>query len=213
MAGNTRIQLGTVDIGAYESPVQATAVTTWQSGALVSAADVMTGRTIVAGGEDLMIVSSGGVANSTTVSSGGVLLISSGGKATGTLTLAAEAVVSAYEGSIIDFDISTVTIGNAALINDLSLIQGAPNFTVTVSVTQTVGTYSLAGGAAGFDKTITVITDTGSELGTVTVGNQLKLDNVAYALTIDGGVLAFTVTNTISGDVTGSQTVSSGYVA
>ena len=160
-----------------------------------------------------MHVSNGGVANSTTIRSGGVLRISSGGKHTGGLTIAGGVIVSAYAGSIIDFDISAIAPGDAARVNNLSLIQGAPDFTITVSTNQVEGTYALAGGATGFDKTITVLTDIGDKLGTITVGNSLESGDFTYSLVLDGGVLSFAVECAISGEVTGSKMVSSGSVA
>ena len=45
-----------------------------------------------------------GTVNSTTVNSGGRLLVSSGGKITGQLAVSAGVIVSAYAGSVIDFD-------------------------------------------------------------------------------------------------------------
>ena len=99
------------------------------------------------------------------------MFITSGGTATGQMNLANKAVVSAYEGSFIDFDISGVSPKNDLFVNNLSLVQGTPSFTLTVSATQAEGKYNLAGGAAGFDKTITVRDTSGATLGTITVGS------------------------------------------
>ena len=69
---------------------------------------------------------------STTVNADGYLGIAAGAMHTGTLTIADGAVVSAYAGSIIDFNISSAAPGNEALVNDLSRIQGTPDYAITV---------------------------------------------------------------------------------
>ena len=139
-----------------------------------------------------MCVSSGGVANSTTVNSRGSMYVFSGGKVTGMLTLASGAVVLAYAGGIIDFDVSRTSANDTARVNDLSLIQGAPDYTITVSASQAPGEYRLADGAAGFDRTVTVTTDTAA-LGTLSVGGTITVDNVDYSLKLANGALSLGV--------------------
>ena len=80
-----------------------------------------------------ILISSNCMANSTTVNYGGSMFISNGGRVTGTLSIADGAIVYAYAGSLVDFDISTVAPGAAARVNNLALVSGTPNFTVTVS--------------------------------------------------------------------------------
>ena len=143
-----------------------------------------------------MAVALGGTANSTTIYAGGSMHIMSGGKLTGRVEVAAGAFVSAYEGSVIDFDVSTVAPGGAALYNDYSLITGAADaaHTITVSTTQLSGVYALADNAAGFDKVITVNTDEGTELGTITVGGELVSGRTTFQLAGSAtGTLALTV--------------------
>ena len=149
--------------------------------------DVVSGLTLSYGVSGLVF--SGGTANNTTVNFGGCLYVSSGGKITGRLTIADDAAVSAYSGSIMDFDISHISAGGAALVNDLSRISGVPDFTVTVSATQTFGTYALAGGARSFDRSITVTTDAGMELGVLSVGGSLKYGDSTYTLIDEDGML------------------------
>ncbi len=134
-----------------------------------------------------------GVANSTTVKDGGIMSVNSGGKVTGTLTMANGAIVTTEKGAVIDFDISTLSHGNDVRVNDLSLIQGTPSYTVTVSESQTAGVYRLAGGATGFDKTIILVDTTGTQYSTLTVGDTYDHDNNQYALKLDGDVLALTL--------------------
>ncbi len=140
-----------------------------------------------------LYVYASGAASSTTVNGGGEMHVSSGGKITGSLTIAAGGVVSAYGGSIADFDVSTVAPGNAALYNDVSQISGSPNFTITVFTHQKNGTYTLAGGASDFSRNITVNTAAGTKIGTISVGKQLKFGNYTYSLVKSGSTLTLTV--------------------
>ena len=136
-------------------------------------------------------VSSGGTANSTTVNDGGRLYVSSGGKVTGKLTIAGAAVY-VDNGGIIDFSLAGITPGAAARVNDLSRIQGTPNYYVTVSASQKSGTYTLAAGAADFNGTITVYAAK-SKLGTITVGKTLTNGDCRYTLTKSSDKLSFKV--------------------
>ena len=139
--------------------------------------------------EGYIHVYSGGTANSTNVKDGGIMTIYNGGKATGFLTIEEGAVVTVENGSILDFDISPLSPGNATFVNDLSLLQGTPSYTVTVSESQEAGVYSLAGGAAGLDDTITVMDTSGAQLGTIMIGNTYNYGNNQYILTLDGSNL------------------------
>ena len=96
---------------------------------LIEKDDSITELTVNAGYS--AIVYDSGVMTSTTIA-GGTLEVYSGGKVTGSLSIASGSVVSAYAGSILDFNISVVSAGGAALVNDLSLIQGTPDYTITV---------------------------------------------------------------------------------
>jgi len=64
----------------------------------------------------------------------------SGGKLTGRMTFNGGAIVSASSGAIIDFDLTQLSAGAAALANDISVIQGAPLYTLTVDGQLTNGT-------------------------------------------------------------------------
>ena len=140
-----------------------------------------------------LYVSSGGVANSATVNSGSWMYVSSGGKITGGVSFGSGATISAYAGSIVDFDISVAAPGAVARINDLSLIKGDPNYTVTVAASQTPGEYRLAEGAAGFDKTVTVGTEAGTVIGTLSIGDTITVSNVDYSLKLADGALSLGV--------------------
>ena len=138
-------------------------------------------------------ISSGGVANSTMVNSGGWMYISSGGKHTGSLQMANGAIVSAYEGSIIDFTVADRTASDGYLINDLSLISGTSTYTITVSAEQADGTYKLAQGAESFTGSIT-IGDGTTSYGSITVnGDVFKYNGVDYQLTQQNGNLHLSI--------------------
>ena len=143
-----------------------------------------------------MCVSNGGIARETFVNDHGVLYVSSGGQITSTLTIAATATVSAYQGSIIDFYIAqTYTPASfAGGVNDLSLVKGDPTFTVTIRAAQTNGTYKLAEGAAFFDKAVTIKKRTGETVGAVAYGDKLVVAGSIYSLGKTGqGALTMTV--------------------
>ena len=140
-----------------------------------------------------MYIASGGVANSTTVNSRGYMYINSGGTHRGSLQLNAGAVVSAYEGSTIDFTLTNRTAEDGYLINDLSLITGVPTYTITVSADQAAGTYKLAQGASSFSGSITIGTET-ETYGTLTVnGEALSYGNFSFNLLNTDGNLQLNV--------------------
>ena len=143
-------------------------------------------------------------ANKTTVNSGGSMGVGNGGIHRGSLQIAGGAVVSAYEGAIIDFTVAEHTAGGAGLINDLSLITGAPTYTFTVSASQAAGRYALAGGASGFAGTYSL--GTGEEnYGSITVnGDTLTHGVYSYTLTTAESTLFLTVGCGISWDPTGA---------
>ena len=186
-------------------------VNVFRGATLVSAADYMESKGLSGNDENCMNVSSGGTVNKITVNSGGsmyicgggtaentilnsggALYISSGGKITGQLTAAAGATVSAYSGSILDFDISGRAASAPVLVNNLSLIQGTPDFTITVANDQAYGTYKLAAGPASFTGSIEVCTDN-TCLGSITVGSTVELAGQSYTLNLTDDLLSFTV--------------------
>ena len=150
-----------------------------RGGMFISSGGTANSTTVFGG---YMYIFSGGVANSTTVNSGGCIIISSGGVHQGSLQMEAGAVVSAYEGAIIDFTVADRTAGDDYLINDLSLISGTPTYTITISADQAFGAYKLAQGAENFSGSITIGTD-GSNYGTLTVGGAvIQYNGVDYRL-------------------------------
>ena len=86
-----------------------------------------------------------------------------------------------------------LAIAGGALVNDLSLVDGTPDFTLTVSASQDEGKYSLAGGAADFSATISVRLTDETVLGDITVGGTLSSGGKTYALAKANDLLSFTV--------------------
>jgi len=152
--------------------------------------DGLANGTTVNGGGWMLVA---GLANSTTVGSDGYLGLAAGGKHTGSLTISEGAVVSAYAGSLIDFCLVDSEPDNTAFVNDLSLIQGTPEYTITVSSTQATGVYQLADGASGFNGTITVVNDAGQVLGDVALGHSLVVLDNRYRLNLSEGMLTLSI--------------------
>jgi len=142
-------------------------------------------------GAGKLYVSSGGVVVGVTVTSFGVVHISSGGTMTGKMSFESQANVWIYEGAILNFYPTQAT--SDALVNDLSLVQGDPLYTLTISDTLESGVYTLAKGASWFEETITVMSCTGSELGTITVGETLNTGNGFYSLSLNQDELAIKI--------------------
>ena len=136
---------------------------------------------------------SSGVIDGTVVNSGGSLLIYRGTRLTGRMTFESGAEVIPFVGSVLDFDLTQTSAGSVALVNDLSILMGKPSYTLTVDGSESDGTYRLAGGAAGFNESITVVNNSGSELGTLTVGADLDIDGKIYTLALNGSDLSVTI--------------------
>ena len=151
-------------------------------------------------------VLTGGVASDTTVLFGGMLrfaggtaqgvtTISSGGKMSVALptTIGNGMNVSAATGAIVDFDISNLSPANTALINNLSLIQGAPDYSITVSGTNAYGLYTLADGApSNYSGSMELYRGT-DFLGTLSVGGTILHDYKKYLLKETGSTLSLNI--------------------
>ncbi|MBO4690846.1 MAG: AIDA repeat-containing protein, partial [Paludibacteraceae bacterium] len=154
-----------------------------------------------------MIISNGGKANDITAStlgavdvlnggtidnitiSRGCVNVASSGKLTGQmyfeLDIGADSCAIFAVGGILDFNISNLKSNvNAFLINDLSLVQGTPTFTLTVSDFQESGSYILADGATDFNSSISVQNTLGESFGSLTVGSMLSAGNTDYSLNL-----------------------------
>lgn len=139
----------------------------------------------------------GGSMKNFTVCSGGRIEVDSGGTLTGQMIFEEEALVNAYEGAILDFDISGLTAEAGARVNNLAIIQGMPVYTLTVSAEQAEGVYTLAEGAAEFNSTLTVQNTLGEELGTLAVGEKLVTEDTVYTLNLGTETAADALTLTV----------------
>ena len=139
--------------------------------------------------QDYMEVQSGGVASNTTVMDGAQLHLSSGAIHRGTLQLEAGAIVYADEGSLIEWNLTTVTPDNDYFVNDMSLIAGEAAYTITITDTMEFGVYKLAQNADSFTGSISV-TMNDESFGTLTVNGETMRDLTrTYALTMVDGNL------------------------
>ena len=139
-----------------------------------------------------LYVYDGGVARDTVVNAGVGLVIFSGGMHTGTLQFNSGARATVAEGGRIDFSLVGRTPEDGYIINDLSRIDGAPTYTVTVGSGLKDGTYKLAEGAKNFSETITVCNELGKKYCTLTVEEGTVYDNKSsanYTLINDGSSL------------------------
>ena len=163
--------------------------------ATIHSGTIADGVTVASGGG--LFVYDGGKADGLAVQSGGIVFVSSGGKFTGQMDFANGATVSATSGGILDFDLTQTKPGNDALVNDLSLVLGAPSCTLTVSGSVYSGKYTLAGGAGNFDGTITVTDTAGAALGVLTVGStDVELGGCLFSLGLAGSDLVLTLEHT-----------------
>ena len=139
------------------------------------------------------------------VEDGGVLCVESGAKveniyvnAGGVLTgVLSDAFEIRFYGGTLDLDISSVVPNNDYLISEDAYARiMKPDYlcTITVDDSQEQGTYQLIEGAGGFDKSITVVTTSGIELCTLTVGGSATFGSEQYTLSQDTyGSLSLTI--------------------
>jgi autotransporter passenger strand-loop-strand repeat protein len=162
-------------------------------GRLYVSGGIVSGTTVYVDGT--FLVSSGGLVSNTKVFAGGRMDISSGAVITGKMNFLAGAIVLTKNGAIMNFDLSQASPGAKALLSDWSLIQGTPDYTLTIKDDQEMGIYKLAGSADEFDGTITVQNTLGKSLGTLAVGEKITIDEVDYSLNIMDDCLTVTVDN------------------
>ena len=151
----------------------------------------MASKTI--GAKETMCVMSGGIVDCTSVGAGGGLFLYEGGRIRGTMRFDHEAEVSAGNSAVLDFDLTQTSAGAEALVNDLSLVQGTPLYTLTVSDSPAIGVYSLAAGTAEFQSSITVVNTSGTDLGMLKVGDTLKIGEKDCTLNLGDSTLTLVV--------------------
>ena len=168
--------------------------TTINSGAsLAVSKDVAVYNTVVYENGELHICS-GGTACNTKVFAAGRVKVLSGGTLTGKMNYMAGAIVSIENGAILDFDLTQTAAGGKAILSDWSLIQGTPDYVLTVGTSQASGIYKLADNADEFDGTLSVRDTAGESFGTLAVGGALAVGKAAYTLTLDDESLVLTIT-------------------
>ncbi len=128
---------------------------------------------------------SGGTVRNLVASNWSVIDLSEGGVIGGALELTGSAKLTlGSNGGTIDFDISETAPGAAAVKKGLSLIEGAPLYTLTVSDTQETGIYHLATDSPSFAGAFTVRSTDLTPLGTLTVGGSVLIGDLYYTVKV-----------------------------
>jgi len=146
-------------------------------------------------------ISSGATVSNVKINSGGSVIVDQG-KLTGTIAIAGQLIfaketsVSIGEETTIDFNISELSPESSAQINDLSIIHGAPLYTLTVSESQETGSYTLAKGAANFNSTISVQNAPGKSFGTLSIGESIEVGDNTFELKLDDESLILSIAET-----------------
>lgn len=146
------------------------------------------------GGDTAGIISKADTMKDLEVTSGNTAIVYDGGKLTGNLNIAEGGSVFVVEGGTIDFDLTGKTPEGNALINDLTLVGGAPAYTITVTADQQMGLYKLADNIGAFSNTITVICDD-SEIAVLSAGGKEVVDDIEYRLLKQDNALYFQIGN------------------
>ncbi len=130
----------------------------------------------------------GGTLKNVSLHSGGELMVYSNSVLTGINSFAGNVYMSSTliaSGATINFAVDQLNTTDGYIIDNLSLISGAPTYTITVSVTQETGVYKLAAGADEFNQTISVKNTSGTNYGTLTVGQSFTYSDKTYSLALD----------------------------
>ncbi|MDD6337783.1 MAG: hypothetical protein PUC15_05275, partial [Lentisphaeria bacterium] len=136
------------------------------------------------------VIGDGGVVSGATLNKVAQMTVSSGGVLTGQISIEDEknTGVTVSEGGVVNFDLTGATAGDAACIDGLKRISGAPTYTLTVDADLAVGTYRLADAAGTFNGSITVKT-AADELGPISFTDFIQVGDNYYILkSRSGGV-------------------------
>ena len=137
-----------------------------------------------------------GSASAVVLNSGGSATLYTGAVLQGKSTLGGMIVMSGTAtatGANLDFAVNQRKTTDGYIVNNLSLVSGAPTYTITVSANQECGTYKLAQGAENFTGSISVGNGTVSYGNLSVNGNALKYNDLSYKLTLSGGNLHLSV--------------------
>ena len=157
------------------------------SGSVISKSDAVVtylGRdaNVYYGGNTAGIISKADTMKDLEVTSGNTAIVYDGGKLTGNLNIAEGGRVFVEDGGTIDFDLTGQVSEGNALINDLTLVGGAPAYTITVTADQQMGLYRVADNIGAFSNTITVICDN-SEIAELSAdGSAEVVGDIKYCL-------------------------------
>ena len=168
-------------------------------GGLIVYSDGVVSHTQVYGHGKLSVLS-GGITCDTNVYANGTLKLATGAIMTGKMNFTAGAIIFVEHGAVMDFNITQTSTEEKALLSAWSMIQGAPDYTITVNSDQKTGVYKLAGSADEFDATITVKDLNGKSLGTITVGESLSIGDKTYLLELEDESLVLSITGDTSPD-------------
>ena len=146
----------------------------------------------------------GGVMNGVLVGSDGILYAYTGTKVTGYLFIDGGSVTMAVD-SVLDFNLEMCVSMNSGalveteipLVNDLSLVAGMPNYTMTVFSDGIIRdeTYLLAQGASGFNSSISVMDAGGTTYGSFGLGETIEVGGQYYTLNLNGDDLSVTLSS------------------
>ena len=158
--------------------------------------------------EGTLEIAAGALGDTITIHDMGVLKLHSGASVSGKIstnggTIFTESGINFAEDVSLKFDLISLEGKESAMLDDLANMTDI-DLTVTVEAFQAEGRYVLANGAAGFNGEISVYGDWGSsytlklgfftgELGTLRVGEELKIGDQLYSLDIENDSLVFTV--------------------
>ena len=138
--------------------------------------------TVNAGGH--LCIGQGATVNNIVVKDGGLLEIEDGAFLTGRMIFDADASITCFPGSRIYFDLTGVTPGETALVNDISLLGYGPSFSFVVPESQPCGAYQIAGGATDFMASFLVEKTWGDSFSCFSPGQILDGDG-AYMLKLE----------------------------
>ncbi len=166
-----------------------------QDGVVVENTNVGTGTAIGS-----LTLQSGSVGKTLAVRGKGILAVESGVKVSG-LGMVKGASVTFAAGSVLDFDISGTTAGASPSVTNFSVLQGTPDYTITLLADQAEGEYQLASDAASFNSVVTLFVGD-SSIGTASLEAELVTTKYTYTLGInDDSVLVLSVTENVLPEV------------
>ena len=156
------------------------------SGSVISGTDAVVtyldrDANVYYGGNTAGIISKADTMKDLEVTSGNTAIVYDGGKLTGNLNIAEGGRVFVEDGGTIDFDLTGQVSEGNALINDLTLVEGAPAYTITVTADQQMGLYRVADNIGAFSSTITVICDN-SEIAVLSADGSAVVGDIKYCL-------------------------------